>query len=52
MPKFLFYFGGVAAAGLSLGKALHEPLYTTSRSTDEGKLIGDWWIFTPDCRMS
>ena len=52
MPKFLFYFGGVTAAGLSLGRPLHEALYTAARSTDDGQLIADWWIFAPDCRMS
>ena len=50
--KFLFYFGGVTAAGLSLGRPLRDSLYTASRSTDKGELIADWWIFAPDCRMS
>ena len=52
MPKiFIFYFGGVAAAGLSLGRPLDEPLYTSSRSTESAQLSADWWIFTPDFRM-
>ena len=54
MPKifFLFYFGGVTAAGLCLGTPLRDSLYTSSGSTESAQLSADWWIFTPDFRMS
>ena len=39
--KIFYFFGGVTAAGLSLGRPLHEPLYSLGRSIDVGQLIGE-----------